>query len=281
MKTVKYTTIGCQLFLVLIFSAFNNLSYAADNKIVSIGPTATSIINALGLQNQLVGTDSQSKNIVSNKKVADIGYQRTLSLEGIVGLKPTLCIAGPDAAPKSVLHKLSSFKIAPLVLEQTTSPQSVYNNITAIGNITGKSKEALLVHDMIQAQVKQAMANIPHNKIVNVLFLLQLGPHQVYLLGKNTHANFWLEFLKAKNTISFSGMRPASAEGILTLAPDVIVIAKSSPLHNTPYEAQINMLVNKYHSRVINIDAQILDGFGADFGENTQFLVKKLYYAAS
>ena len=69
---------------------------------VSAGGALTEWIVALGGESRLVGVDSTSQHPRSVKSLPGIGYQRQLSAEGILTLRPNVLIGTEEMGPPPV-----------------------------------------------------------------------------------------------------------------------------------------------------------------------------------
>ncbi len=59
---------------------------------VSAGGALSEWVSALGGESKLVGVDTTSQHPQSLRKLPSIGYQRSLSAEGILSLRPDILI---------------------------------------------------------------------------------------------------------------------------------------------------------------------------------------------
>lgn len=248
-------------------------------RVIAISPSVNSIVKALGAQRQIVGVDMQSISLYP-ESVSDIGYMRALNLEGILSLKPDLCLAAYEAAPRKVIDELDKYKVKTVTTTKIRDLNSVSQNIFTIGNALGKTKAATALNAKIMQEANTAINLIPpHQKKLRALFLLQISPNQVFALGQRTHGDWWLNFIALDNVIKFGGMKPLSKEEFMVLKPDLILFARVNSRFQLPYKAELDKHIHTGETRLISVNSQILDGFGADFGLNAQFLVKEVYHA--
>nr|WP_225630032.1 ABC transporter substrate-binding protein [Cysteiniphilum sp. 19X3-34] len=263
---------------------------ALAQTVVTLGPSASSIVSALGVDVTASDTESvkllekaENKQNKQNKQVKDVGYMRALTIESLLSVKPNIVIADASISPLSVLTHLQAFDIQTTLLTEVKSLNDVEKNIKEIASKLGKQKEGQQLITTLQAQTKQV------NKIVNayakegkgkskqVLMLLQISANGAYMLGKDTQSDRWLQLIKAYNILSFSGMRPLSKEGLMSLKPQVIVIAQASANMAKPYPQVLDYLHEKYHTKIVTIDASRIDNFGAEFGQTELLLAQKVY----
>ncbi|MDD3266454.1 MAG: ABC transporter substrate-binding protein [Burkholderiales bacterium] len=246
-------------------------------RVIAIGPSVNSIIKAIGAESSIVGVDTQSTDIYS-KKIADVGYMRSVSLEGLLSLKPNICIATSDVAPRSAITALNKYKVKTVVINKVENPNSIYNNIILVGDALGYKDKALELREKVIQQVNNALSSIPNGKKSNALFLLQLSSNSVFILGNGTHGDWWMKLIKLNNISDISGMKPLSREGFISSKPDLIIIAKANDKLQFPYQADLNKYSKNRNIKVVNVPSNILEGFGAKFGENTKYLVDRVYY---
>jgi|GEM_PF-6095282 len=268
-----FLTIKLFAICLLVFHGFA----VEPQRVIAIGPSVNSIIKGLNAQNQVIGVDTQSISQYP-KTVSNIGYMRAVSLEGLLSLKPDLCIATNDTSPHKVIEDLGKYKVKTVTTSKITTPDSVYQNIMLIGNALGNSEAAYQLKNKVMIEATGAIKLIPPHTRQKVLFLLQISPDNVFALGTNTHADWWLKFIQMDNIVKFNGMRPLSKEGFMALTPDVIMVAKVNSQFQLPYKVELETYAKKHKVQIITLNSQILDGFGADFGENTALLVRQVYH---
>ncbi len=278
------------MFIMSVVLLVGSMRLALAQTVVTLGPSASSIVSALGVDVTASDTESvkllekaENKQNKQNKQVKDVGYMRALTIESLLSVKPNIVIADASISPLSVLTHLQAFDIQTTLLTEVKSLNDVEKNIKEIASKLGKQKEGQQLITTLQAQTKQV------NKIVNayakegkgkskqVLMLLQISANGAYMLGKDTQSDRWLQLIKAYNILSFSGMRPLSKEGLMSLKPQVIVIAQASANMAKPYPQVLDYLHEKYHTKIVTIDASRIDNFGAEFGQTELLLAQKVY----
>lgn len=116
-------------------------------KIVSLAPSNTEILFALGLGDKVVGVTDYCDYPPEAKEKTHVGGYWTPDVETIVSLAPDLVVA--QALHESeVIPQLEKYGITTVVLEPKTLDE-VLDAITLVGKITEKTKEAsTLVKDL-------------------------------------------------------------------------------------------------------------------------------------
>ncbi|MDA0910662.1 MAG: ABC transporter substrate-binding protein [Proteobacteria bacterium] len=275
------------MFIMSAMVVMGCMNAGLAQTVVTLGPSASSIVSALGVD--VTASDTESVKLLEkaenkqNKQVKDVGYMRALTIESLLSVKPNIVIADSSISPLSVLTRLQAFDVQTTLLTEVKSLSDVEKNIKEISSKLGKQKEGQQLITTLQAQTKQtnkivnAYAKESNGKPKQVLMLLQISANGAYMLGKDTQSDRWLELIKAHNILSFSGMRPLSKEGLMSLKPQVIVIAQASANMVKPYPQVLDYLHEKYHTKIATIDASRIDNFGAEFGQTELLLAQKVY----
>ena len=123
---------------------------AVPERIISIAPSPTEILFAIGAGPQIVGVDNYSdypEEAISLPKVGDY----TLNLEAIASLQPDLIVGG-DLVPLAQLEQLEAQGI-PYVLLADRTLEDVLKTIRLAGVITGHVAEADAVADALSERI--------------------------------------------------------------------------------------------------------------------------------
>ena len=108
-------------------------------RIVSVAPTPTEILFAVGAGGQVVGVDDYSDYPAETANLTKVGSY-TLNIEAIVALQPDLIVAS-DLVPRAQLEQLESQGI-PYVIFADRTIEDVFKTIRLAGVITGHVEEA-------------------------------------------------------------------------------------------------------------------------------------------
>ncbi|KPA50965.1 hemin receptor [Photobacterium leiognathi subsp. mandapamensis] len=217
--------------LLTITLGLSSFSYANTdpntNKIVSAGASITQIINALNAQDQLVAVDLTSKTLV-DKSVPKVGYHRQLSAENLMSLSPTNVIGSDEMGPQSTLDLLKQSGVSVDVVNSGETVQDLLQRIDQIASLTHHQQRAEVLKEKLNKQlneIKQATANIKTAK--KVLFLMIHDGRPINVAGSNTTADSIISLAGAVNPAaeSVSNYKPISAEAIVTMQPDIILLS--------------------------------------------------------
>ena len=202
-------------------------------RVVSLAPSITEIIFALGQENRLAGVTRFSDYHEAAKKLPKVGSYVHLDLEKIVSLKPDLCIGIKDGNPRVVVNRLESLGI-PVYAVNPRNLKTVMKTLTEIGIFLNAGEKAnSVVQDMksrIQ-RVKTKTANVTYRPRV----FFQIGIAPIVSVGTDTFAHELIELAGGKNLSK--GLIPYprfSKEQVLSLSPEVFIITSMS--RNTIFE---------------------------------------------
>jgi len=199
---------------------------AVPRRIVTLSPSNTECVHALGAGESLVGVTSFCDYPESVKALPKVGgfSARTINIEAIVALKPDLVLAG-DANHLPVVQTLEQLGVK-VISVKVRGFEELAAKLVQLGAILGRDREAADLVASIQARVSAVrgrVAGIAPEKRVRVYWevfdepLMSCGPQSIIgqLLelagGKNIFAELRDEFPQV------------SAEAIIARAPEVIM----------------------------------------------------------
>lgn len=130
---------------------------AAADHIVSLSPTATEILFAIGAGDQVVAVDSLS-NYPSEAPVTDLSAFEP-NVEAISGYEPDLVVTSYD--PGDLVDGLSQIGVDSLVQPSASSIADTYSQIEELGAATGHEQEAADLVDEIKTELADLVASAP------------------------------------------------------------------------------------------------------------------------
>jgi iron complex transport system substrate-binding protein len=130
---------------------------APPQRIVSLLPSLTESVCALGACARLVGTDQFSNWPASVLKLPKLGGLDDAQIERIVALKPDLVLAATSAR---VIDRLEGLGVKVMVLE-SRNHADVKRSLSLLAQVLGTPNEAAPVWSRIQADITAAAARVP------------------------------------------------------------------------------------------------------------------------
>ncbi|GIU47513.1 heme/hemin ABC transporter substrate-binding protein [Shewanella algidipiscicola] len=202
------------------------------NRVISAGAGITELLLALEAGDELVGVDATSQIPPHYTGVAQLGYHRMLSAEGILALSPSLVLGSEAMGPQTTLDLLRKANVDVVQLPNAHTQQQLLANIDAMGKHLNRQKQA----SKLQIDVQHSLANIVEKKqkinalgvAPRVVFLLLQADRPARVGGDDTAADIIITLAGGNNIAGFSGYKSLSQEGILSLQPDVILLASRS-----------------------------------------------------
>lgn len=123
--------------------------------IISLSPSATEMLFAIGAGSQVIAVDDQS-DYPKRVPTTDLsGY--TPNIEAIAGFEPDLVVV-PD---ETAVDQLDAIGIDTLVLPAATDLSDTYAQLKRLGKVTGHSKGAKKVAAEIKADIADLVDQVP------------------------------------------------------------------------------------------------------------------------
>lgn len=127
------------------------------DSIVSLSPSATETLFAVGAGDQVVAVDSQSDYPANAPRTELSAY--TPSLEAIVEYEPDLVIASDDIG--GLVAALGAADVPVLLLPAATSIDDAYSQIEQVADAAGHPDEGDVLVDEMRSRVDAAVAGVP------------------------------------------------------------------------------------------------------------------------
>lgn len=201
-------------------------------KIVSIAPSNTEILFAVGAGAQVVGRDTFSDYPAEALALPDLGSgYPSYNIEGILALEPDLVLASPLTAPEQI-QALADQGLSVYVLPNPKTLDDLYANLQTAGKLTGREAESAALVDNLQARVK-AVAEKTASAQENPLVFYELDASQdanaPWTTGPGTFMEMLLELAGARNAGSVlqGEWAQISLEELLKQDPDFILLGSA------------------------------------------------------
>jgi len=194
-------------------------------RIVSLSPSNTEIIFALGLGDRVVGVTDYCDYPEEAKSKEKIGGFSNPSIEKIISLNPDLVLA--TTMHEKPVKKLEEMKIPVIVLEPKNIDEML-DSLILVGKATGKEDNAKALVESLKNRinsVKEKVASIPDDKKPKVFY--ELWPSPITTVGPGTFVNDLIVQAGGKN-IAGDADKPYpvySQEIIVEKNPDIIIFS--------------------------------------------------------
>ena len=226
-----------------LFGAASAQAAAPPSCIVSLSPTATETLYAIGAGQQVQAVDTDSDYPTTGLPKKRINALEP-NVEAIVGIckassshpstKPDLVIISYDA--NDIQQKLVGLGIKVIDQDAPTNLAGAYQQINQLGALTGHGAKAATIVAGLKSTIAKDVASVPAHpkKILTVYY--ELDP-TYYSLTSDTFVGSLLKSLgvdniaDAKNTSADAGYPQLSAEYIVGANPKLIFLADTVCCH--------------------------------------------------
>jgi iron complex transport system substrate-binding protein len=195
---------------------------APPHRIISLSPTATESLFAIGAGAQVVAVDDQSDYPKRAPRTSLSGY--TPNVEAIAGYRPDLVVLAGDA--NDVVAGLRKLGIRVLLQPAAKNLAEAYAEIRQLGAITGHKKNAAALVKRMQKAIAKAVKSVPKRRL-SVYHELEPDLYSASsrtFIGK-IYKLFGLRNIADPADSAGTGYPQLSAEYIVSANPDVIVLA--------------------------------------------------------
>ncbi|WLH34815.1 ABC transporter substrate-binding protein [Pseudomonas sp. FP2196] len=250
----------------------SHMAAAADvpQRWVSAGGALSEWVSALGGESKLVGVDSTSQHPASLKALPSIGYQRSLSAEGILSLRPDILIGTEEVGPPPVIAQVRAAKVQVELFSAQPDLPTLEKNVTHLGQLLGAEEQATQLLQRYQQQLDAQKARVSEaqskHKSPGVLMLLGHAGGKPLIAGKDTAADWLLQKAGGHNLATHTGYKPFSVESLANLDPEVLVFADRALTGEAAKTALFkeNPILNSSRAakdgRVLELDPTLLVG---------------------
>jgi iron complex transport system substrate-binding protein len=196
---------------------------AVARRVVSLSPSTTEAMAAIGAQGLLVGRSRYCDYPPSVASLPVVGGFVDPNYEAILGLAPDLVIGARGPAGPALTERLAGRGIA-VYFPNTESLEGIDAMLVGLGQRTGHAADATRTVADIDAAVSRVTASAGRAPRVRALLLFGVTP--IVAAGPGSFPDELLRRAGAENVVTAGGAYPTlGLERLLVLDPDVIVDA--------------------------------------------------------
>jgi len=197
-------------------------------RILSLAPSNTEILFAIGAGDQVVGRDSFSDYPQEALALSDVGGGfGELNTEAIVSLQPDLVLAAEITPPEQILA-LENLGMTVFALKNPVEFEELFNNLKTVGVLTGRESEAQILSDALLSRLQVVESTISAaNGHPLVFYELDVtDPNAPWTSGPGTFIDTMIRRAGGENLGSaLQGFWiQVSLEELIRLDPDVIIL---------------------------------------------------------
>jgi iron complex transport system substrate-binding protein len=207
-------------FPVTVTTAAGTVHLASrPDAIVSLSPTATEMLYAIGAGKQVKAVDSLSDYPAGVPVTKLSAYQP--NAEAIAGFKPDLVIISNDM--NGITAKLRALSIPVLDLPAAATVSGVYTEFAELGDATGHAAQARAEDAKLKSDIQAIIAAEPKHS-APITYYYELGANPYYSVTDSTFVGSLLSLLGMKS-IADTATGAAAAGGYPQLSPEFILKA--------------------------------------------------------
>lgn len=202
-------------------------AHATVQRIVSLSPSATEILFAIGAGPQVIAVDDYS-DFPSNAPLTDLSAYSP-NLEAILTFRPDLVVLSADSAKSDVIaESLRKLKIQVYLEKAPTNLNGLFSEIKDLGRITSNLKSAEKVSAAISANIKKILTSATKYKGLRIYHELDDTYYSATtktFIGQVYKAFGVINIADAAAGADSSGYPQLSAEYIVKANPQVIFLS--------------------------------------------------------
>jgi iron complex transport system substrate-binding protein len=233
----------------------------SPQRIISLAPSNTEILYALGLADRVVAVTDFDNYPLEVKEKESIGGFSTPNLEKVVSLSPDLVVAAP-IHQKQVIPQLEAKGITVLALAPRTLDE-VMAAITMVGKVTGTERKASDLVAKMQRRIKAVTDktnNLSPDKTPKVMYVVWHDP--LMASGQETFHDELIKKAGGVNTFgTLKGYPSVSLEAVIEANPAVILAGigmgqgEDAPLQFALTDARLRDVDARRNNRVHGVNS--------------------------
>ena len=201
-------------------------------RIVSLAPSNTEILYAIGAGDQVVGRDEFSDYPAEAKDLPSVGGSMgEYDFEAIAALEPDLVLATAINTPNQV-KALEELGITVYMLPNPDDLDGLYANLTTVGQLTGHETETQVLVDSLKARVQVVLEKVAISSYLPAVFYELDGtdPAKPWTAGPDTFMSKWISLAGGRNVGDEmdSSWAQISQEALIVANPEIILLGDAA-----------------------------------------------------
>jgi iron complex transport system substrate-binding protein len=253
-------------------------------KIVSLAPSNTEILFAVGAGGQVIGRDEFSDYPLEAKNLPSVGGSMgNYNMEKIASLQPDLVLAASLNTPEQV-QALEQLGLTVFYLANPTDLIGLYSNLQIVGELTGHDQDASVLVDSLKVRVDgitTKLMNVAEKPLV-YYELDATDPAKPWTPGPNT---FLTQLIRLAGGRSIgesltSDYAQIGLETLLTQNPDIILLgdaAYGTTAEQVATRAGWSELKAVKDNQIFAFDDNLVSRPGPRLVDGLEFLAKLLH----
>lgn len=214
---------------------------ATPVRIVSLAPSNTEILAALGLLDRVVGVTTVDNYPPEVTRIATIGDYSAVSTEKISAIRPDLVIAS-DITPMETVNRLRGLGL-PVVVVSPRNIADMIRDIGVIGNLTGTDHQAEVLSANLSSRLSAVASSAQSSHRPTVAHVVWNDP--LYVSGNDTLQDDVIVRAGGVNVFSGrNGWGTVSLEEFLMKNPDIILVNEGNGMDPSTKDVILDAFMN-------------------------------------
>ena len=252
-------------------------------KIISLAPSNTEILFAIGAGELVVGRDEVSDYPADVLALPAVGGFAGYNLEQIASLQPDLILAAEINSPELV-KSIESLGLDIYYMANPTDFDELFENINTIGRLVNREKQAEELVSALQVRLQRVLKTLEGAETTPKVFyeLDASDPSKPWSVGPGTYHTTIIEMAKAENIAAKAETNypQISLEEIIYQNPDYILLADAL-WGVTPEQVAARpgweAIKAVQQGNVLPFDANLLDRAGPRLVEGLETIARLLH----
>lgn len=254
----------------------------APKTIVSMLPSNTEILFALGLNEEIIGVndyDNYPEEALEKEKIGGMEF----NVEKIVSMNPEIVFAHESmlGAGDAGLQQIRDAGVKVFVVKNAADFNETYTTIEQIGRATGKLPEAQKIVEDMKAKVEEVKAKVANVETKKTVFVETSDVPEIYTPGKGTFMQEILDMVNAENIAADQeGWFMIAPEEIVNRNPDVIIVMYSyveGIVDSVKARDGFDTINAVKNDAVVQVDENLTSRTGPRLAEGLEEVAKAIY----
>lgn len=253
---------------------------ATPRRIVSLVPSVTETLFAIGAQDAVVGVTDFCDYPPEARRKARVGDMLAPNLETLVSLKPDLVVATRSGNREETFDQLKRLGLPVYLVDEPPSLAGVLRLVGGLGQLTGRRDAAAAVAAGLEgriASVRERVAGRPHPRVLYVLW-----PEPLIVPGRGSLVSELIASAGGESVTAdqAQGYPRMSLEAAVGRAPEVIILARhgagTGPAAREQWQ-RLESLPAIRSGRLYAADGDLLHRYGPRVVDGLELLVRLIH----
>jgi len=252
---------------------------APPRRIVSLVPSVTEVLYAIGAEDLLVGVTDFCDYPPEAKRKPHVGGMLSPNLETLVTLKPDLVVATRSGNTEETFDQLKRLGI-PVYLADPTTVSDVLRLVSNLGELTGHRDGAAAVDKDIERRIEAVRDRVAGRPLPRVLYVL--WPEPVIVPGRGALVSELIALAGGDSVTAdgADGYPRYSLEAAVARAPQVIILAdRGTGLDTLAREkwGRLRSLPAVKAERLFSVDGNLMHHYGPRVVDGLELLARLIH----